>query len=429
MLLTFGTEAGAKPPSTWPQAYSVTMDKPGGTLTLETPYYAIEHDLKRGGVIQRITLFHGRATNLLVRPVETRVQDENGAVLSDLKNSAPKVTHQRHGLNTVVTVECALGDEAGRPSAVQAKTTYEYRWGYVKIRKEISVPAGGFRAREVTPFSTVLAPSLAEYGYREGQTEEDGAPPFSFGSNRWRKLRRGEAGDKPLETRFIPRSMIFADPGVEGLEWFVGSDLAQWDLQLTGRRGQGRCSVTLHDNPPGLALSIAPLWATNASITLTNACVFNYYVGVPLLEGHAREPWLHTSFNRNKGNWVSAEEIRRWAEKGYQTVHCHNDGDYYDDGLFWRDGSYPPYPDMGAYDNVLKSCRKEGIRTATYFSNKELHPSTGEFQKEGAGLGAHEPQRRSAAQLLPREKRVWRADVPALGVARFSETFHRPGAR
>ena len=116
-------------------------------------------------------------------------------------------------------------------------------------------------------------------------------------------------------------------------------------------------------------------------------CLFDYYVAFPLLAGHAHAPWLHTSFNRNRGEWVSTAEIRHWAEKGIQTVHCHNDGDCYDDGLFWRDGAYPPYPDMERYDQVLADCHKAGIRTATYFSNKELHPSTKEYQEHGAEWG------------------------------------------
>ena len=136
-----------------------------------------------------------------------------------------------------------------------------------------------------------------------------------------------------------------------------------------------------------MALSICPLWSTNVATTLTNGCAFDFYLAVPILEGHAHRPWLHTSFNRNRGQWVSAEGIRRWAEQGIQTVHCHNDGDYYEDGLFWRDGSYPPYPDMDGYDKVLQECRRLGIRTATYFSNKELHPTTREFQAHGAEWG------------------------------------------
>jgi hypothetical protein len=389
LLLGCALPAGAEAQSnsTWPQAYAVKRDKAAGILTLKTPFYAIEHDLNQGGVISRITLKHGKATNLLVRPMATRVRDEHGEVWSDLKDAAPTVAHRRTRQNEIVTVECALTDEQGRASGVRVKSTFEYRWGYVKIHKEFIVPASGFTVREVCPLSTILAPRLSDYGYREGITEEEGAPPFAFGSNRWGKLHPGQAADQPLQTRFVPRSMIFADPGVEGLEWFVGSDFGQWDLQLTGHRGQAGCSLQPSQEPPGLALSIAPLGSTNGSTTLRNGCAFDYYLAVPLLEGHAQKPWLHTSFNRNQGKWVSTEELRHWAEQGYQTVHCHNDGDYYDDGLFWRDGAYPPYPDMDGYDQVLKACRQGGVQTATYFSNKELHPNTREFQEHGAEWG------------------------------------------
>ena len=67
-----------KVPRTWPQAYSVQRDEASGILTLRTPYYTVEQDLKKGGAITRITLTHGKAANLLVRPVETRVRDESG---------------------------------------------------------------------------------------------------------------------------------------------------------------------------------------------------------------------------------------------------------------------------------------------------------------------------------------------------------------
>ncbi|NLX95473.1 MAG: hypothetical protein GXY83_04795 [Rhodopirellula sp.] len=373
-------------PRTWPQAYSVQRDDASGVLALSTPYYTIQQDLKKGGALTRITLTHGKAANLLVRPLETRVLDESGTMLSDLNDSAPVVTHRRNGLNEIVTVQAALKDQAGRAPGIQAKTTLDYRWGYLKIRKELLVPAGT-SVREVCPLSTVFAPNLTNYGYREGITEEEKAPPFSFGSNRWARLRLDEPSDKTLDTRYVPRSMIFADPGVEGIEWFVGSDLVQWDLQLTGSRGAGRCLLDRSQDPPGLSLSVSPLWNPAGAVPVPSAIVFDFYLAFPLIEGRAQGPWLHTTFNRNRGNWVSTEEIGRWAEKGIQTVHCHNDGDYYDDGLFWRDGAYPPYPDMDRFDRVLSDCRRVGIRTATYFSNKELHPSTNEFQQHGDEWG------------------------------------------
>jgi hypothetical protein len=384
---SMAAEPEARPRSTWPQAYTVARDEDSGILALSTPYYTVEHDLKKGGAITRIALTHGRAANLVVQPIETRVQDETGAVLSDLRDSAPKVTQRREGLNEIVTVDCSLVDKQSHASGLRVKTTFAYHWGYVKIRKEFVIPAGGMRVRELCPFSTILAPSLSDYGYREGISEEQGAPPFSFGSNRWGKLRPGNPSDKPLQTRYVPRSMIFADPGVEGLEWFVSSDLAPWELQLAGRRGHGRCRLEPSSAPRGLALSISPLWSEDAATALPETFALDYYLAVPIREAHAHRPWLHTPFNRNRGNWVSAEQVRHWADQGMQTVHCHNDGDYYDDGLFWRDGSYPPYPDMDRYDKVLEECHRAGIRTATYFSNKELHPSTEEFKQHGEAWG------------------------------------------
>jgi len=70
-------------------------------------------------------------------------------------------------------------------------------------------------------------------------------------------------------------------------------------------------------------------------------------------------------------------------------MHLHNDGDAHRDGMFWRDGSYPPYPpeQMQRMDAVIATIQKYGIKTAPYFSNHELHQSTGEFQKHGQEWG------------------------------------------
>ncbi len=386
-LPLLAAESGATVTSTWPREYSVQRDDATGRLTLSTPYYTVQHDLKRGGAIAVIRITHGRATNLLVQPVATRIQNEEGAVFTDLKDSNPRVSLRKDGLTEVVTVECRLLDDKQRAAGIEAKTVFEYHWGYIKIRKELTGTVSPFRAREVCPLAVVLSPTLSDYGYRAGETEPEGAAPFAMGSNRWGKLGRQTASDPFVSTPFMPRSMLFADAGIEGLEWFAGSDLSQWDLQLTPRRGEGLCLLKANPDSPGFALSISPLFRTNAALALPTRCAFNFYLGIPLIEGHALRPWLHTTFNRNRGNWVAPGQIRAWAAEGIQTVHCHNDGDYYDDGLFWRDGSYPPYPDMDKYNKVIGDCHEAGLRVATYFSNKELHPSTPEFQAHGTEWG------------------------------------------
>ena len=372
-------------PSTWPPGYSVQRNKAAGLLTLSTPYYTVQHDLQQGGALSSIRLTHGKATNLLALPFETRVQDASGNPFSDLAEPVPRVTTRHDGLNEFVTVESNLRDARGKQSGVSVKTVYEYRWGYVKVHKELTFRGKDFLVSDVSPVSAVLAPSLSAYGYRDGLTEQEGAPAFSFGSCHWGKLNA--EGAPAIDAPWVPRYVMLADPGVEGLEWFVGSDLAQWDLPLTGKRGQGKSLLQMRTNSAGIAFAVSPFQNAQSPTLAPARLTFDYYLGVPLLEEHALKPWFHSSFNRNRGDWVSAEQIRQWAQTGIQTVHCHNDGDYYDDGLFWRDGSYPPYPDMDKYDHVIEDCHKVGIRVATYFSNKELHPSTPQFQQHGADWG------------------------------------------
>ncbi len=256
--------------STWPQPYTVERNEAAGILSLSTPYYTIEHDLRRGGAISRITLKNGRAANLLASPVATRVREENGTVLTDLGDAAPKVAHRRAGLNEIVTVDSALTDTKGRASGFRVMTTFEYRWGYVRIHKEFLIPAGEAKLRELCPLSSVLSPSLTGYGYREGTAEAEGAEAFSFGSNIWGRLRPGRPADKPVTTHFVPRSMILLDPGVEGIEWFVGSDLAPWEIGPAGRRGQGLCSLAPSQDPAGLALSISPVWSEEEAVPVKN---------------------------------------------------------------------------------------------------------------------------------------------------------------
>lgn len=389
-----GAQTARSPAAVWPldQPCTVREDAAPGRLAIQSPYYTIEQDLRRGGILSAIRLTYGRTTNLLARPIEAVVVDAAGNRYSDANDPRPEIRRRQEGATQIITVDSIPRDTAGATAAVRVRTVVRYQWGYLRVRREFSVPNGGFRALELTPFSTVFDPSLTDFGYREGLTEDEGAPPFAFGSNRWGKLRPGGAGDPPLATPFVPRSMLFANPGVEGIEWFVGSDLAQWDTALTGRRGRGWCTLRPVQSPTGLALTIAAYHSTNAAIAMPRTCAFDFYLGLPLLDGHARRPWLHSSFNRNRGDWVSSETVRQWATNGLQTVHCHNDGDYYDDGLFWRDGAYPPYPDMARYNQVIEDCHRAGIRVATYFSNKELHPATREYLDHGTAWGRSDRQ-------------------------------------
>ncbi len=404
-------ETPSTPKGTWPQEYSVHRDEAAGHLALSTPYYSVTHDLKRGGAISQIHYTHGAVSNLLMEPVAASVnlaakkapehftKQEGGpppAVLSDLHDSSPSVTVTKSGKVQTVTVEAALRTSQGQEMGVRARTSYEYRWGYIKIHKEFLFPSEGVRAAGLTVLSTVLHSTLTHHGHRPNVFEYSDVDPFGIEKVRWGVLRPGTHFDVDFATRFVPYYIVLANPGIEGIEWFVSDDLSQWTYQLTGQPGTASAGIGASLKPLGNRLAISPLSLPSSPdldrggfVNLSGQYSFDYYLGMPILEGHAQKRWLESSFGPSRGRWVSDEEIRRNAEAGIVTMTLHNDGDSEGDGLFWRDGAYPPYPpeEMKKMEHVLKTCHEHGIKTLPYFSNHELHQSTEAFKQHGEEWG------------------------------------------
>ena len=142
-------QSGQNLPGCWPQEYSVQRDDTSGILTLSTPYYTVQHNLKKGGAITKIKYAHGKVDNLLVQPIGTSVQIESGIIFNDVNNSAANISHTKTGKTEIVRTECALIDKDGQDSGIKVKTTYEYHWGYIKIHKEFHFPAKSVRIKNV----------------------------------------------------------------------------------------------------------------------------------------------------------------------------------------------------------------------------------------------------------------------------------------
>src|SRR5579875_1402761 len=159
----------------WPQPYSVKRDEEAGKLVLSTRYYTVEHDLKKGGAITRIRYTYGQAENLLLQPIGAwvRLKEETPpghserrsrrAIFSDLNDASPAVTVGKSGKAELVSVEASLLDSKGREAGIKTKTTYAYRWGYIKIHKEFLFPGTGLKLRGMSVISTQFHPSLTHY--------------------------------------------------------------------------------------------------------------------------------------------------------------------------------------------------------------------------------------------------------------------------
>jgi hypothetical protein len=111
------------------------------------------------------------------------------------------------------------------------------------------------------------------------------------------KIRTGSHLDPPVRMRHLPKHVLFTNPGIEGLEWFISDNIWQWDLQLTGVPGTGWFFARgVPDPPRGIELSIHPLLLSRAyelpkggAVTLTGSYVFDYYLAFPVLEDQRNE--------------------------------------------------------------------------------------------------------------------------------------------
>jgi hypothetical protein len=373
----------------WPQGYKVKLDRDKNLICLSTQFYNIEQSTISGGNISRVNYTNGKADNLLMGPVGVRIVSADGREeYSDMTDIPAEISYENSGKSVRVITNCSLRTKSGKFSPVNLKTIYDYRWGYIKIRKELFFP-DSLKIRNLSLVNFRLSPDLSDYGYRPGITEQTNTLPFAFNVIKWRKQRSGIYFDLPLYTSSVPEYMVFLNQGVEGIEWFVSDNSWQWDYQLTGKPGTGLCSVTGSYKPLGIDVAICPLNLPEGFVTLKGTYIFDYYIGLSILPGKANREWLHAVINRNSGKWITNDQIKEWAGSGVSTISYQDDGDLDHDGVFWKDGIYPPYSpeEMSKLDDILSLCHIQGIKTSVYFSLKEFHPSAKGFKDFGEVWG------------------------------------------
>ncbi|MGE5531604.1 MAG: hypothetical protein ACM3VW_05765, partial [Bacteroidota bacterium] len=367
----------------YPEEHELVQDDERRTLTVRNRFYSITHSLDHGGAIVGVRYFHGSDRNLLLDASCGDVALADAGTYSERHDAQPLLTIERDGVDLCLIFEGLLRDAEGNASAIGYRHTYLHRWGHVRVDKQVTFPEPT-RVSRLCLHSWVLQPELGHFGVRPGAPAEASTWTAAFGVCQWGHFTPGAAFDSPYESRFVPRYVCCADPGREGIEWFVGSDLSQWDYQVAGQPGHGSLTLAPQTLPPGVGLGVCALNVPRGGVTLSGQYDFRYFIGVPIISGQANRLFVHRTFNRK--HWPTTEQIQAWAESGVASAHFHHDGDTFKDGQFWHDGAYPPFgpEDMAEYDRVIADCRRYGIRTATYFSNKELHPSVEEYQQHGA---------------------------------------------
>ena len=209
---------------------------------------------------------------------------------------------------------------------------------------------------------------------------------------RWIDLVHGKSrSDLPAyRSRYLPLSVTFVKNGLEALEMSMGDDLGAWDNLGNSFPGLAQGSVCEARDPWRYEAVFAPLDSPRAgNIVKKGTYTFTYRLALPFVKKNILPLDLAGGLLRSdktfEERWPTAADLKTCKKNKVSMLRLHNDGDFFANGIFWRDADYPPYPadEMKKMDAVLENCNKNGITAVPYFSVKEYHPEAPDFEKYG----------------------------------------------
>jgi hypothetical protein len=376
-------------------------------VVIRSDYWQVEHRRSAGGCWTGIRFNSGLRRNLLTAPVSSRIKLNRILRLVDPESPVfpvycecferrARMDVRRTPEGLIVVAEGMYRDEAGRGIGVRFRHRYEYRdWGLVLSELEI-VPEhdlGG--AIEVTCVELRLRPGLTHAYVRQHPASN---PNVDLrGGYQWTAL---EPGATAFRGRYVPIHIVCFEKGVEGIELFPTSDLAEWDTGLSKDAGLGYYGVSTGGDS-GTTVTLSPYCVAfrRVPITLKGPSRFRWYWGLPFIKDRRRIRMGH--FNAGVGSrWPADADLERLAAAGIELLRFHND--YREDGPFWHDGMYPPYDaeGMSHLRHIIDTSHRLGMKIVPYVSLKEFHP-------ESPGYAEHADEWAQVPAPTLREVHTW----------------------
>lgn len=388
--------------------YKVTTRN--GITVIENEFVRWEHDEAQGGELCGAYVKNGTNENLLTAPQTTDFgtwikgawRDHHFYCSSKAKAEDFKAESKEDG-SVSVSFKSKLADQEGKTLAgVSLVHTIDYHVNgaaqhtvKVKLTKDIDlgyIRIGMLQLRDDMD-RAAIRPSTAGAWAQELQNP-----------CQWIELKHGKSRyDLPAwQSVHLPLSMLVMKNGIEGIELAMGDDLGVWDSV-----GRQDCPTLCHGSireardPWRYLVELAPLDSPRAgNIVKRGTYTFTYRVALPfvrkkivplVLAGGLHKP------GKLEERWPTKEDLKRDHKLGVEFRRLHNDGDLREDGIFWRDVAYPPYPadEMEKMDQCIADAAKNSIDVVPYMSVKEFHPEVAGFE-EYAEKCAH--------QVVPGEK-------------------------
>ena len=394
-------------------ASKIRLDRRDNLLIVRSPFWAVTHDLARGGAVVDIRFTHGREGNILRSSMATIVDG-----LSDLACPEVKATHRRRPDGVELVVEGALTDKHGKASAARFKTTYIYT--PYSIRREIALHfPRGTKAKTVSPLCLSLDDRFTHYSASHDPHTQSGLYESILGPGH-------QGGIEPIPSRktffrdgWPPGWVTFHRAGGEAIQIIPSGDLSAWDAPA-GKGGQGRFALA-HERG-GFKVEMSALRIAKAA-ALPGELVFTASIGLVNVPA-SHPPAMRMSMVGNPP-FPSDALLKAWKRSGTQVLVIMEgvrwngrreespggDG-YWRSGTdrFWRMAGYPPYSnpqDMRELARLVKSAHRLGMKVVPYTAPAEIN---------------------CEVPIFPKVIRQWRQQTVPDGGTVYHPTGNYPGA-
>lgn len=375
-----------------PAVYRVRRDGPD--IIVACQYWEVRHAARHGGNLASVVFPHGSGTSIFSAPCSSQIRAGTPFASRSYDNALddrPEMTVSEQDGEVRVMCRSRMRDASGEILAADCSHTFTYhRWGVIRQKLVIDLHRPVLDAWNITVARPVVAAHLDEFSYRPAwQSASDWAAISN--TVPWQQLTGGGSFRDAcaVETGEVPLHLMFLQRGVEGFDWFCGENLEQWHERFAGTPHIGRFRVCHNRALAGYEVTLCPLDIWGSTFPLEGRLEFDFFLGLPFVQERVR-PLLRAVGSSNVAGpggslgFLGAERIAQLGRHGGQLVRHHDDGQRAD-GVWWRDGSYPPYPpaQLQDLDGCIAALHAQGIAVTPYFSLHEYSPESPDFARIG----------------------------------------------
>ncbi|MBU0714349.1 MAG: hypothetical protein KJ964_03200 [Verrucomicrobia bacterium] len=356
-------------------------------IILRNAYWEVIHDKTAGGVMTSLRFFNGTGQNILRKPIYAHVAaGENRKVVfykqSRCRDADIRVNKKSDCVQ--ININGHFYNEQGVKLPVAFKQSWEYRaWGLVKVGMEFIIEKPLGQVYEFSPCNFYLTPEIDTLGSR---------PSTSAGMRqvgvfcRWQEVGFGRSykdSRDPVPDTLIPIYFCAFKKGVEGLEFYRGSDSEAWNRPFdVEKEGQ---SIFTHErdllNEHFYVRCESYCEWSNPRRFKPGRQRWEYYLGLPFVKKpeDAGNKLFHAGVD---SSWPNDATLKSISQNGIKLLR-HHDYDTFKPKA-WPDGKYPPYAeaDMREMNRVIATTHRLGMKITPYFSLKEFHPSCPVYAKK-----------------------------------------------